>query len=209
MLMEIILAASLQSGQPLVAACAVTPNGVSRNRSVPRSLSVECPGDVRNAAALQARAEAAIDRIPLNLNRRIHLQFINQVWFQYFADAGWQPLPRQIVIAAVSAPEDSVVQALYTRQDCAFAAFPDPDGVPEDISVTCLLNGEDTSRLIPAAERATRRTVENSRFLPVPERYCWQNEYRVVLSAPGFRVEMPQERVDLPDLCEGQESVKR
>ncbi len=204
MILTVLLAASLQSAQPMVVACSLTPEGISRNRSVPRSLTVECPTHVVEAEQLQTLAEETIERIPLNLHRRIHLQFATQIWFQWYPGDTWRAFPGQVVVGALSRPEDRVAHAGYRRQDCAYASWPDENGVPDDISITCLLNGESDSGLIRAAERSTERSVENFRYLPVPERYCTQNEFRAIFSVPGFRLEAPEDEVELPDLCDGQ-----
>ena len=208
MISGMIFAAILQSGQPAVVACTVTPEGLSRNRSVPRSLTVDCPDHVTDAAELQAYAEAAIDRIPLNLHRRIELRFTPQVWFQWRGEQGWRSVPDQPVIIALIAPEERIVFASYQRQDCTFSVWPDADGVPQDPDVHCLLDGADSSRMIRTAERGMLEAVENFRYLPTAERYCVREEVRWQFSTPGFRGEYPDREVPLPDLCEGQEIVK-
>lgn len=201
MISGMILAAMLQSGQPMVAACAVTPEGLSRNRSVPRSLAVDCPDDVTDAAQLQDRAEAAVGRIPLNLHRRIDLRFAPQVWFQWSREDGWRAVPEQAVVVAFNGPEERIVFASYTRQDCVFASWPDEDGVPQEVEIHCLLDGGRSSRMIRSAERNISEAIENYRYLPADEPYCISQEVRWQFSNAGFRTGYPDNEVPLPDLC--------
>ena len=107
MILTIFLAASLQASAPVTTSCTVTPEGISRNRSVPRSLTVECPTQVVEAEQLQTLAEGAVGRIPLNLHRRIHLQFATQIWFQWYPGDTWRAFPGQVVVGALSRPEDA------------------------------------------------------------------------------------------------------
>ena len=200
MFLSLLLAATLQSSELVDAPCLISAHGATRENPIPTSLTVDCPEDVVDAEQLQRVADQAIASISLDFDRGTNLQIIGGVWFEWTQETNWHAAIGERVIIAVPRLETRITESGHTRLGCSYAAWPDERGVPTDVETSCFLDGSGRGSLVRLTDRAVREAIDNTRFLPTRQAYCFQDEIRTTMGiglTGGRTIEEP----DLPMLC--------
>lgn len=162
-------------------------------------LVADCGGD----PDLQAAADAALQRIDLNLPRvsDIRHEVADEAAFTP-TERGWEPLPGQIIVRGDAVFPILAVKRGATHMVCALSIRPDRAGRVEQSRAECL---SDSGRSVRTMERAALASLEAWRLLPTDQEYCLDEqihvEARVILNG---RAQPPRPMPDptaLPNLC--------
>ncbi|WP_109261480.1 hypothetical protein [Hyphobacterium indicum] len=184
-MIELALALLLQSAQPAETACILDVKTRRRGDEY-RIIEVDvgCPPDAGDAAALQAVAERTVSLMDTGRIRHAGLLTAREVRFRRADDGSWQAVPGQMVISIPATMPVRMMMDGYRTLSCSWATEPDFRGRPASPRVTCYVDGSvGPGHAIRAGENMVEEVIRNTRFLPAPAAYCFQDEVRVVSTA--------------------------
>lgn len=208
-MIELALALLIQT-TPLETACDldIKTAGLSRARRVVQA-DVACHDAVPGREALNALAGEFAARLNTRRLRSERLLMSQTALFAREGDAGWQPVPGQIVITVPYSFPNELVDEAANTVSCSWSAYPDRAGTPRNVRVACYVDGRVQPRnQIRLAERAVLDMVRQTRFFPTDVDYCFQDEVRVVapvIEVTGGRFnndnDIEPDMRPLPQLC--------
>lgn len=182
MLLTVLIAMAGLQGEPVEAVCALE-FGV-RDRGGPQWVIAHCPSDIAHAGELQAAANTALERVPLGRwGRRIAFRLADEIIFEFDSgQGGWRAIPGQNFIWTEAQASPRLPERGYLSIGCSYGAQIGTDGVPRDVEVYCLLDGERPRRLTDMTEDDVTAAVENMRFVPTDFGYCFTDVMAITLS---------------------------
>lgn len=173
---------SIVPTDPIEAVCTLE-YGV-RDRGGPQWVIAHCPTDIAHAGELQSAVNAALERVPLGRwGRRIAFRLADEIVFEFDNDdGGWNALPGQNFIWTEAQPSPRLPERGYLSVGCSYGAQIGTDGVPRDVEVYCLLDGERPLSLTRITEDDVIAAVENMRFVPTAFEYCFTDQSVITIS---------------------------